>query len=62
MLPAVPYRPPHLRGVRLGPPAVQFRKIDAPIDEHLHAARSASLPWSPWRVDPDVHPLYQMLR
>ena len=62
MLVAVPQRPPNFGAVRLGPPAVQFRQIDPSIDEDLHAARSTRLPGSLRRVDPDVHPLHQMLR
>ena len=62
MLPAVSQRPSHLSAIRLGPPAVQFRKIDAPIDEHLHAARSTCFPGPPWRIYPDVHSLDKLLR
>ena len=58
---AIPQCPPHFRRVGFRPPAVQLREIDAAIDEHLHAARSARLPGSPWRVDPDIHPLHQVL-
>ena len=58
----VPQCPSHFRRVGFRPPAVQFREIDAAIDEHFHAARSARLPGSPWRVDPDVHALHQVLR
>ena len=61
MLLAIPQRPAHFRGVGFGPPAVQFREIDAAIDEHLHAAGSTRLPGPPWRVDPDIHPLHQVL-
>ena len=60
MLLAIPDCPPHFRRVRFRPPAIQFREIDASIDEHLHAARSARLPGPPWRVDPDVYPLNQV--
>ena len=61
MLLAVPQRPPHFGRVGFRPPAVQFRKIDAAIDEHFHAAGSACLPGPPRRVQPDVHPLHQVL-
>ena len=58
---AITQRPPHFRRVGFRPPAVQFRQIDAAIDEHLHPACPTRLPGPPWRVDPDVHPLHQML-
>jgi hypothetical protein len=56
-----PKCPPHFRRVGFRPPAVQFREIDASIDEHFHAARAASLPGPARRVDPDVHSLHQAL-
>ena len=56
-----PTGPPHLRGISLPPPAVQFPEIDAAIDKHLHAAGAAGLPWPPWCVHPDIHPLHQVL-
>ena len=55
-------RPPHFRRVGFRPPAVQFRKIDTAIDEHLHATRSAGLPRPAWSIQPDIDPLHQMLR
>ena len=58
---AIPQRPAHFRDIGFGPPAIQFREIDASVDEHLHAARSTRLPRPPWRVDPDIHPLHQAL-
>src|ERR1019366_9581390 len=58
---AVPQRPPCLRDVSLGPPAVQLREVDASIDENFHAARPASLPGPAWRIEPDIHALYQVL-
>src|SRR5208282_1479198 len=61
MLPTIPQRPPHLRGVRLSPPAVQFREIDSSIDEHLHPARATGLPGPPRGVQPDIYPLHQAL-
>ncbi len=54
-------RPARVRPVGLGPPAVQLRQIDASIDKHLHAACSTSLPGPPWRIDPDIYPLHQVL-
>ena len=59
---AVAQRPANFRRIGFRPPAIQFREIDASIDEHLHTARSACLPGSPWCVDPDVHSLHQVLR
>ena len=61
MLLAVPQCPPDFRRVGFRPPAIQLREIDAAIDQHLHAARSASLPGPPWRIDPDIHALHQLL-
>ena len=57
----IPQRPPHFRRVCFRPPAVQFRKIDAAIDEHFHAARPARLPGPARRVEPDIHALHQTL-
>ena len=61
MLLAVAYRPSQIRKIGFRPPAIQFRKIDASIDQHFHAAGSASLPWPPRRVDPNIHSLHQTL-
>ena len=61
MLLAVAQRPADLGRVGLGPPAVQLREVEAAVDQHLHAARAAGLPGPPRRVDPDVHPLHQVL-
>ena len=58
---AVSQCPPHFRRVGFRPPAIQLREIDAPIDEHFHAARSASLPGPAWRIDPHIHALHQVL-
>src|ERR1017187_7897909 len=55
----VAQRPTQIVDKGFSPPAVQFRKIDAAIDEHFHAARAASFPRSPWCVEPDIHALHQ---
>ena len=57
---AVSQGPPHFRRVGFCPPAIQLREIDAPIDQHFHAARPASLPGPAWRVDPHIHALHQV--
>ena len=62
MLLAVPQRPADFRRVRFRPPAIQFREIDAAIDEHLHTARPACFPRSPWRIDPDIDSLHHVFR
>ncbi len=61
MLATVAQRPAHLRRIRLRPPAIQLRQIDTAIDEYLHAARSAGLPWPARRIEPDVGALHQAL-
>ena len=61
MVQSVAERPSHLRRVGLRPPAVEFRQVDAAVDEHFHPARSAGLPRPPRRVDPDIHSLHQVL-
>ena len=61
MFPSIPQRPPDFGRVGLRPPAVQFRKVDSPVDEDLHAACSASFPRSTRRVEPNIHPLHQAL-
>ena len=58
---AVSQCPAHFRLVGFRPPAIQLREIDAPIDQHFHAARPASLPGPAWRVDPHIHALHQVL-
>ena len=59
---AVTQSPPHFRRVGFRPPAVQLREIEAAVDEHLHAAGATRFPGPPWRVEPDIYPLHQMLR
>ena len=55
-------RPAYFRGIRLRPPAVEFRKIQPAVHQHLHAACAACFPRPSRSVDPDVHALNQMLR
>src|SRR5580658_1510781 len=55
-------RPAYLRGVRLRPPAIEFRKIQPAVHQHLHAAGAARFPRPPRSVHPEVHALNQMLR
>ena len=61
VLPAVSQGPPDLRRVGFRPPPIQLRQVYPSVGEHLHAARSTCLPGAPGRVDPDVHPLDQVL-
>ncbi len=61
MLLAVAYRPTQIGNIGFGPPAIQLRKIDTAVDQHLHAAGSTCLPRPSWRVDPDIDALHQML-
>ena len=61
MLLSISQCPAYLRGISFRPPAVQYRKIDSAVGQHFHTARAAGLPWSSWRVDPDVHSLHQVL-
>ena len=61
MLLAISQRPTYLRRKGFRPPSIQLRQIDATIDEHFHAARTASLPGTARGVDPDVHALHQLL-
>ena len=58
---AVTNCPPYFRRVGFRPPAIQLRKIDATVDEHLHAACSTRLPRPPRRVDPDIYSLHKVL-
>ena len=58
---AIPQRPPHFRRVGFRPPTVQFREIDASVDEHLHTACPARFPGTSWRVNPDIYPLHEVL-
>jgi len=58
---AVSQGPAHFRPPGFRPPTVQLRKIDAPVHEYLHAARSTSLPGPLWRVDPDIYSLHKKL-
>ena len=55
-------RPAYFRGIRLRPPAIEFRKIQPAIHQHLHAACAACFPRPSRSVYPDVHALNQMLR
>ena len=57
---AIAQGPAHLRGIRLRPPAVQLREVEAAVHQDLHAARAAGLPGPSRVVDPDVDPLDQM--
>ena len=61
MLLAVSQRPPNFRSVGFRPPAVQLRKIESAIDEHLHATCSTGFPRSPWSIQPDIDSLHQVL-
>ena len=57
----IPQRPTYFRRIGFRPPAVQFRQVDAAVDEHLHAAGAACLPRASRRVEPDIHSLHQLL-
>ena len=46
--------------VRLGPPAIENRKVQPAIQDHLLAARARCLQGPPWIVQPDVHALHEM--
>ena len=54
-------RPAYFRGIRLRPPAIEFRKIQPAVHQHLHAACAACFPRPSRSVHPDVHALNQML-
>src|SRR5579862_3894507 len=54
--------PANFRGICLRPPAIEFRKIQPAVHQHLHAACAACFPRPSRSVDPDVDPLNEMLR
>src|SRR5262249_36468579 len=56
MLLAVAEGPTHLRRIRFCPPAIELRKAQAAVDQHLHAACAACFPRASRGVDQDLHP------
>ena len=54
--------PADLRRVCFRPPAIQLRKIQSAIDQHLHAAGAARFPGASRRVHPEIDALNQLLR
>src|SRR2546425_1114946 len=61
MLLAVPQGPADLRLVRLGPPTVELREIQAAVDKHFHPTRSTGFPGPPWRVHPHINATHEVL-
>src|SRR5258708_11959894 len=59
---AVADRPADVFLVGLVPPAVEDRAVEAAVDQHLHAARSAGFPRATRRIDPDIDALDELLR
>ena len=58
---AVAQRPADFGCVGFGPPAVEFRQIDAAVDQDLHTAGSTGLPRPTGRINPDIDASHQML-
>src|SRR6266508_3541041 len=57
----VPERPADFRRVRLRPPPIKLGQVETAVDEDLHAARPAGLPWPSRRVDPEIDALHEVL-
>lgn len=53
-------RPAHIRRVRLLPPAVERRQIEAAVHEDFHAARAGGFERAARRVHPHVHAFDQL--
>src|ERR1700758_1365805 len=52
MLAPIADGPADFRRIPFRPPAVQFGKVEAAIDEHFHAAGAAGFPGAARRIDP----------
>lgn len=57
---SVAQRPPDIRAVGLGPPAIHFGEVETSVHEHLHAARPTGFPGATRRVQPCIDALHQV--